>query len=191
MENNPKNPQHRISVLLAGVLTISVTLGLVVLLLAGTTTTTPENTLPATTLPTATTTPTVSTPTVVEADPAVKDWNETVGATIQKLIVEVSAPPAASIDVLRLKCERVKTLAAEARRYPAAPRPDVADAFGNWVAVLEDAAIFCTDGSKNLTDTEALAAAGNNIGATGAYFETFIQVVGQYVDLAATPSNAP
>ena len=194
MENNQSNAQQRIGVLIAGVLTVSATIGLVVLLLAGGSKNQDPGTTP-TSAPTATTTvpaeQVIAAPTVVEADAKVKEWNEKIGATIQKIIVEVSAPPAASIDVLRLKCERVKTLVTEARTYPAAPRADVAEAFDNWLAVLEDAAVFCTDGSKELTESDALAAAGNNIGSTGAYFENFIQAVGKYVDLNQRPSNAP
>lgn len=192
MDNETQNPQQRIGVLLAVVLTIAATVALVALLLTGggekadpatTTTVTASTTLPDEQV--------IAPPTVVEADAKVKAWNENIGPTIQKIIVEVSAPPAASIDVLRLKCERVKALVKEADSYPKAPREDVAEAFSNWLMVLEDAAIFCTDGSKELPETDALAAAGNNLGSTGAYFETFIQTVGRYVDLGQVPSNAP
>jgi hypothetical protein len=192
VDHENKNPQQRIGVLLAVVLTIAATVALVALLLTGNG---GETTVPTTTSPVVTTTlpdeQVITTPTVTEADDKVKAWNESVGATIQKIIVEVSAPPSASIDVLRLKCARVKTLVTEARTYPPAPREDVAEAFTNWIAVLEDAAIFCTDGSKELDDTAALAAAGNNLGSSGAYFETFIQTIGRYVDLSQAPANAP
>jgi hypothetical protein len=192
MDHETQNPLQRIGVLLAVVLTIAATVALVALLLTGGETTADPAT---TTIPAATTTvpdeQVIAPPTVVDADAKVKAWNENIGPTIQKIIVEVSAPPAASIDVLRLKCERVKALVKEAGSYPKAPREDVAESFTNWLAVLEDAAIYCTDGSKELPDTDAVAAAGNNLGATGAYFETFIQTIGRYVDLSQAPSNAP
>lgn len=190
---NEKN-ETRIPMLIAGVLTIVVTVGLVALLILGggkdepqveTTTETTE-----TTAPIGAPAPQVEIKVPETEDPATVKWNEDMGPHIQRVISDVTSPPVSSIKLLRIKCSRIENVIGQMREKPAAPQQEVREAFETWLLFLEDATVYCLEGSKNLADDEALTTAGGNLVSTMAYFDTFISAISNYVDLTKTPSNA-
>jgi hypothetical protein len=194
MEN--EKIESRIPMILAGVLTTVVTIGLVVLLLwpaissdtaanPGTTETT------ETTAPEIAPAPPISINTPETEDAATVAWNEEMGPLIQRVISDVTAPPVSSIKLLRIKCARIENAVGQIKTKPKAPKTDVAEAFDTWALFVEDAVVYCLEGSTNLSDEQALTTAGGNLVSTMAYFDTFISVVSNYVDLTKVPSNAP
>jgi len=189
---NEKN-EARIPMLLAGVLTAVVTVGLVALLLLGGGDDTPEtveSTVP-TTVAQVGPPPDLDIKVPEVEDPAMVAWNEDMGPLIQRVISDVTSPPVSSIELLRIKCSRVASAVEQMREKPAPPRDDVAEAFDTWLLFLDDATVYCLEGSENLVEQDALTTAGGNLVSTMAYFDSFIEVVSNYVDFTKAPSNAP
>lgn len=189
---NEKN-EARLPMLLAGVLTVVITVGLVALLLLGGGDEAPETVEPTT----PTTVAQVGPPPDLDIkvpeveDPAMVAWNEDMGPLIQRVISDVTSPPVSSIELLRIKCSRVASVIEQMREKPEPPKEDVAEAFDTWLLFLEDATVYCLDGSENLVEQDALTTAGGNLVSTMAYFDSFIEVLSNYVDFTKAPSNAP
>lgn len=179
--------------LLAGVLTVVVTVGLVVLLLIGGGDEVPETveTTTPTTVAQVGPPPDLDIKVPEVEDPAMVAWNEDMGPLIQRVISDVTSPPVSSIELLRIKCSRVASVVEQMREKPEPPKEDVAEAFDTWLLFLEDATVYCLEGSENLVEQDALTTAGGNLVSTMAYFDSFIEVLSNYVDFTKAPSNAP
>lgn len=122
-----------------------------------------------------------------EVDESLTAWHEEQAPTLARLLAMLGAAPATNSEQLRTRCKQIGQITGDLQSAAQPQRDSVATVYNQWLGGVLDATAFCVEGTTDLPEKDAIAAANSGLASTGVLWETFFLELARWVDLRSTP----